>query len=83
MRNTTIYGDDQAAPGHHASAAFAGRRSGVPLMNKHVKPPPPSSCGIESGARILIHARNNRGSLRAVIRAAIHADIAKLREMRT
>lgn len=45
------------------------------------KPLPLNACGIESAARLLIHARNNHGALRAIIRAAIHADILVLRRL--
>lgn len=54
-------------------------------MNKAlrtVKVIPLSVCGIESATRLLIHARNNHGALRSIIRAAIHADILVLRGLR-
>lgn len=36
---------------------------------------------IESALRLLLHARNSRGSLRSVIRLAVHADVLRLRSM--
>lgn len=34
---------------------------------------------LQSALRLLIHARNSHGALRATVRALIHADIAQLR----
>lgn len=38
-----------------------------------------SRCLLETTVRLLIHARNSHGALRAVIRAAIHDDLQRLR----
>jgi len=36
---------------------------------------------LESAVRLLIHARNNHGSRRAWIRAAVHSDLQLLRRL--
>lgn len=53
-----------------------------PRIDTTSREPSLAICGIESAARLLIHARNSHGSLRSAIRAAIHADIAELRRLR-
>jgi hypothetical protein len=41
-----------------------------------------SACTLESAIRLLVHARNSHGALKARIRAAIRSDIVALRLLR-